>query len=114
MKRSFTGSVEGSSDPLRVVLLPRLSAFIGATGEVSPSYGDGGGMDPVARRRLAPRDAVTVAVEICASAENRLLNDVVAIPVLAVVRHCHRRIAAMIAAAPSQLRWRLMTSLFCR
>ena len=35
-------------------------------------------MNPIARTQSAPRDAVTVAVEICASALNLLLKAIVA------------------------------------
>ena len=48
--------------------------------------------------RSAPRcDALTVAVEVLASAGDLLLNDVVTIPVLAAVRHDHRGIAGLAA-----------------
>src|SRR5580704_4709404 len=50
--------------------------------------------------RSAPRcDALTVAVEVLASAGDLLLNDVVTIPVLAAVRHDHRRIAGLLRIA---------------
>ena len=53
-----------------------------------------------ARIRSAPRcDALTVAVEVLASAGDLLLNDVVTIPVLAAVRHGHRGIAGLLRIA---------------
>ena len=51
-----------------------------------------------ARRRSAPRGGTgTVAVVVLASADDLLLNDVVAIPVLATVGHGHRGIATAVS-----------------